>query len=99
MNSVRWSVQGRLAVVVTAAVMLAASVAPMGPGTVPAVPLAMAILVVAACVVAWRWVVRRPSLAPAASHSARVDLGRNPVRQCDPDAAGHVRPRAPGARR
>jgi hypothetical protein len=96
---VRWLVQGRLAVALTAVLMVAAVVAPMDPGSVSAVPLTMAVLAVAACLRAWCWIVRRPSRAPAAARIVRIELERKPARQCDPDAAGHVRPRAPGVRR
>ena len=80
-----------------AAQLLIALYAPLAgvPGT--AIPLAVAVVLIAALgVVAVAALDQRadpPSLLVFGS--ARVGA-RRPARQCDPDAAGHVRPRAPG---
>jgi hypothetical protein len=98
MSFVRWLAKERLAAVLTAGLVLAV-VTPVGPGPISAVPLAVAVLAVAVCLAACSLFVRRPTLTPAGWPTARIDLERSPVRQCDPDSAGHVRPRAPGSAR
>ena len=77
-----------------AAQLLIALYAPLA-GAPAAIPLA-AVLIVALAVAAV--VALDARMEPA----TRVVVGtarfsaRRPARQCDPDAAGHVRPRAPG---
>ena len=63
-----------------------------------AIPLVMTTLLVAVLtlVVVTAHVQRPPIRTAAASRHAAHDAAHTPARQCDPDAAGHVRARAPG---
>lgn len=80
-----------------AAQLLVAGYAPLAgvPGT--AIPLAVAVVLIAAL-----GVIAVAALDQRADPAAQLVFGaarfgtRRPARQCDPDAAGHVRPRAPG---
>jgi hypothetical protein len=64
-----------------------------------AVPLAVASVVLTAlgCILAASCD-DRPDVAAAVASREGLFQTRDPARQCDPDAAGHARPRAPGWR-
>lgn len=89
----------RLLAFVTA-VLVVFSSAPLmiGPPGM-AVPLVMTTLLVAvlALIVAVAHTCR-PSVRTALAWGRAGCVVRTPARQCDPDAAGHVRSRAPGSR-
>src|SRR5262249_57404811 len=62
-----------------------------------AVPLAVTVvLVVAAGIIAAAGAADAPGIAARVVSCTRLLGARIPARQCDPDAAGRVRPRAPG---
>jgi hypothetical protein len=58
-------------------------------------PLALTILIVAAAALVLADVESLPGHAAGAVSFAALVKPRCAARQCDPDAAGHVRPRAP----
>ena len=78
-----------------AAQLLVALCAPLAGAPGAAIPLA-AVLIAALAVVLVVALDSRLEPATRVVFSTARFNARRPVRQCDPDAAGHVRPRAPG---
>jgi hypothetical protein len=92
------SLRGLLALARVTAVLVLLSCAPsLSDVATTAIPVVMTTLLVAVlALVLVTAHVRQPLVRTAtASGRARYDA-LTPARQCDPDAAGHVRPRAPG---
>jgi hypothetical protein len=84
---------------VTAFLVLFSSALPLSGLSGAAVPLVMTTLLLAVlAVVVAASSLRRPLSQAIRTWSRGGFEPRRAVRQCDPDAAGHVRPRAPGVR-
>lgn len=77
------------------ALCLSAPSLALEPGVVVQLAVTTLLLAVLALVVAAAYL-RQPSGRAVLAWRGAVCQARTPARQCDPDAAGHVRSRAPG---
>lgn len=87
-----WSVAAELLLVVCSPALSLAGV----PGA--ALPLAVTIFLVVAAALVLAAADSAPGLEAEVASCTALFEARSPARQCDPDAAGHVRSRAPGRR-